>query len=85
MLKCASGHPRILPLHHLPQLLQALHHPSRCVNCVSIRPRSQAPVVALETSKTKPMTGKGDGKSKNVGHHVNVTLKLITATMALEV
>lgn len=40
--------------------------------------------MVLETSKKKAMTGKGDGNSRRAGHHVNVTLKVITAAMAPE-
>lgn len=86
MLRCASGRLRTLPLRPppLPQLPQLPQPANRCVSCGWTRPRSRAPAAALETSRRKATTGRGDGSSRRAGHHVNVTLKAITAVTAPE-
>ena len=84
MPKCANGHPRTLPLRPLLQRPLARRQDSHYASCVLTRLRTWVPAIALETSKRKATTGRGDGSARRVDHRVNVTLKVTTAAMAPE-
>lgn len=84
MLKCANGHLRTLRLRPRPPLPRVPRRASRYVSCARIRPRSRAPALLLETSRRRPMTGRGVGNTRRADRHANVTLKATTAATARE-